>query len=59
MIVSEIKQGVTTSCIDKLAEAFISDHAEPGFLDMYGFPKPLWQIIPQPSSLLNMTIAKR
>ena len=42
MIASEIKPGVTTLYLDKLAEAFIRDHgAEPGFLGMYGFPNSL------------------
>jgi methionyl aminopeptidase len=37
MIVSEIKEGVTTLYLDKLAEAFIRDHgAEPSFLDYRG-----------------------
>jgi methionyl aminopeptidase len=42
MIASEIKPGVTTLYLDKLAEAFIRDHgAEPAFLGMYGFPNSL------------------
>ncbi len=42
MLASEIKPGVTTSHLDKLAEAFIHDHgAEPGFLGLYGFPNTL------------------
>lgn len=42
MIASEIKPGVTTLYLDKLAEAFIRDHgAVPGFLGMYGFPNSL------------------
>ncbi|KKK42547.1 hypothetical protein LCGC14_1464780, partial [marine sediment metagenome] len=39
---SEIKPGVTTLYLDKLAEDFIRDHdAEPGFLGMYDFPNTL------------------
>jgi len=42
MIASEIKPGVTTLYLDKLAETFIRDHgAEPGFLGLYGFPNSL------------------
>ena len=42
MIASEIKPGVTTLYLDKLAEEFIRDHgAEPGFLGLYGFPNTL------------------
>lgn len=42
MIAKEIKPGVTTLYLDKLAEEFIRDHgAEPGFLGMYGFPNSL------------------
>ena len=42
MIASEIKPGVTTLHLDKLAETFIRDHgATPGFLGMYGFPNSL------------------
>jgi len=42
MIASEIKPGVTTLYLDKLAEAFIRDHgAEPAFLGLYGFPNSL------------------
>ena len=39
MIASEIKEGVTTLYLDKLAEAFIRDHgAVQSFLGLYGFP---------------------
>ena len=42
MIAKEIKPGVTTLHLDKLAEEFIRDHgAEPAFLGMYGFPNSL------------------
>ena len=42
MIAKEIKPGVTTLYLDKLAEDFIRSHgAEPAFLGMYGFPKNL------------------
>lgn len=42
MIASEIKPGVSTLYLDKLAEAFIRDHgATPAFLGMYGFPNSL------------------
>jgi len=42
MIASEIKPGVTTLYLDKLAEEFIRDHgAEPGFLGLYDFPNTL------------------
>lgn len=42
MIASEIKPGVTTLELDKLADEFIRDHgAEPGFLGMYDFPNSL------------------
>ena len=42
MIASEIKEGVTTLYLDKLAETFIRDHgAEPSFLGLYGFPNSL------------------
>ncbi|HTO36382.1 MAG TPA: hypothetical protein VLZ72_09090, partial [Flavobacterium sp.] len=35
MIASEIKPGITTLNLDKLAETFIRDHnAEPGFLGL-------------------------
>lgn len=42
MLASEIKPGVSTLYLDKLAEAFIRDHgATPAFLGMYGFPNSL------------------
>jgi methionyl aminopeptidase len=42
MLASEVKPGVTTLYLDKLAETFIRDHgAEPGFLGMYDFPNSL------------------
>lgn len=42
MLASEIKPGVTSLYLDKLAETFIRDHgAEPGFLGMYDFPNTL------------------
>lgn len=42
MLASEIKPGVTTLYLDKLAETFIRDHkAEPGFLGLYDFPNTL------------------
>ncbi len=42
MIASEIKPGVTSLYLDKLAEEFIRDHgAEPGFLGLYDFPNTL------------------
>jgi methionyl aminopeptidase len=40
MIASEIKEGVTTLHLDKLAE-FIRDHGLPSFLGLYGFPNSL------------------
>ncbi|MFK5890237.1 MAG: type I methionyl aminopeptidase [Flavobacteriaceae bacterium] len=42
MLAAEIKPGVTTLYLDKLAEIFIRDHkAEPGFLGLYDFPNTL------------------
>ena len=42
MIAGEIKPGITTLQLDKLAEAFIRDHqAVPGFLGLYGCPSTL------------------
>lgn len=42
MIATEIKPGVTTLQLDKLAEQFIRDHqAVPGFLGLYGCPSTL------------------
>ncbi|MDO9261320.1 MAG: type I methionyl aminopeptidase [Flavobacteriaceae bacterium] len=42
LIAKEIKPGVTTKSLDKLAEEFIRDNGGiPGFLGMYGFPNTL------------------
>ncbi|MEO9891520.1 type I methionyl aminopeptidase [Aurantibacter sp.] len=42
MLASEIKPGVTSLYLDKLAETFIRDHgAVPGFLGLYNFPNSL------------------
>lgn len=42
MLAKEVKPGVTTLYLDKLAETFIRDHqAEPGFLGLYDFPNTL------------------
>ncbi|HBK83277.1 MAG TPA: type I methionyl aminopeptidase, partial [Flavobacterium sp.] len=42
LIAKEIKPGITSLHLDKLAEEFIRDHgAEPGFLGLYGFPNTL------------------
>lgn len=42
MIAGEIKPGVTTLQLDKMAEQFIRDHqAVPGFLGLYGCPSTL------------------
>lgn len=42
MIAKEIKPGVTTLHLDKLAETFIRDHgAVPGFLGLYGCPSSI------------------
>jgi len=42
MLAREIKPGVTTLHLDKLAESYIRDHqAEPGFLCLYDFPNTL------------------
>jgi methionyl aminopeptidase len=42
MIASEVKPGVTTLHLDKLAEEFIRDHnGIPGFLGLYDFPNTL------------------
>ena len=39
MIATEIKEGVTTLHLDKLAEAYIRDNGGiPGFLGLYGCP---------------------
>ena len=42
MLAKEIKPGVTTNQLDKMAEDFIRDHgAEPGFKGLYGCPSTL------------------
>ncbi|MCM8569061.1 type I methionyl aminopeptidase [Gramella jeungdoensis] len=42
ILAPEIKPGVTTLELDKMAEEFIRDHgAEPGFLGLYDFPNSL------------------
>ncbi len=42
LVASEIKPGVTTLYLDKLAEEFIRDHnGIPGFLGLYDFPNTL------------------
>lgn len=42
MLANEIRPGVTTSYLDKLAEQFIRDHdAKPGFLGLYNCPSTL------------------
>lgn len=42
MLAGEIKPGISTLKLDKLAEEYIRDHgAEPGFLGMYDFPNSL------------------
>lgn len=42
MLAKEVKPGVTTLALDKLAEEFIRDHgAIPGFLGLYDFPNSL------------------
>jgi methionyl aminopeptidase len=42
MLAKEVKPGVTTLHLDKLAETFIRDHeAIPGFLGLYDFPNTL------------------
>ncbi|MDY0780914.1 type I methionyl aminopeptidase [Tenacibaculum sp. IB213877] len=42
MLAKEVKPGVTTLYLDKLAEDFIRDHnAIPGFLGLYDFPNTL------------------
>ena len=39
MLASEVKPGVTTLQLDKLAEEFVLDHgAKPSFKGLYGFP---------------------
>ncbi|MCK5815663.1 MAG: M24 family metallopeptidase, partial [Flavobacteriaceae bacterium] len=42
MLAKEVKPGVTTLQLDKLAEEFIREQgAIPGFLGLYGFPNTL------------------
>jgi len=42
LLAKEVKPGVTTMFLDKLAEEFIRDHGgEPGFLGLYDFPNTL------------------
>ena len=42
LLAKEIKPGITTVYLDKIAEEFIRDNdAEPGFLGMYDFPNTL------------------
>ncbi len=42
LIAKEIREGVTTLELDKIAEDFIrSNNAIPGFLGLYGFPNTL------------------
>ncbi|EID75749.1 type I methionyl aminopeptidase [Imtechella halotolerans] len=42
ILAKEVKPGVTTLQLDKIAETFIRDHgATPAFLGMYGFPNSL------------------
>lgn len=42
MLAKEVRPGVTTLHLDRLAEAFIRDHgATPAFLGLYGFPNTL------------------
>lgn len=42
MLASEIKPGVTTIALDRMAETFIRDHdGVPGFLGLYDFPNTL------------------
>ena len=42
ILASEIKPGVTSLELDKIAETYIRDHgAEPGFLGLYDFPNTL------------------
>ncbi|MRI01461.1 type I methionyl aminopeptidase [Kriegella sp. EG-1] len=42
MLAAEIKPGITSLHLDKLAETFIRDHgATPGFLGLYNFPNSL------------------
>jgi methionyl aminopeptidase len=42
MLAAEIRPGITTMYLDRLAENFIRDHkAKPGFLGLYDFPNTL------------------
>ena len=42
LIAKEIKEGITTLELDKIAEEYIrSNNASPGFLGLYGFPNTL------------------
>ena len=42
LLAKEVKPGITTQYLDKIAEEFIRDNnAEPGFLGMYDFPNTL------------------
>lgn len=42
MLAAEIRPGITTLYLDRLAETFIRDHqAKPGFLGLYSFPNTL------------------
>ena len=42
MLAAEVKPGISTLKLDKLAETFIKDHgATPGFLGLYDFPNTL------------------
>ncbi len=42
LLAKEVKPGVTTLYLDKMAEEFIRDHGgEPGFLGLYDFPNTL------------------
>ncbi|MEN8764967.1 MAG: type I methionyl aminopeptidase [Wenyingzhuangia sp.] len=42
MLAKEVKPGISTLELDKMAETFIRDHgAEPGFLGLYDFPNTL------------------
>jgi len=66
MLAKEVKPGVTTLHLDKLAEEFIRDHdAIPGFLGLYDFPNtlcmsPNYQVVhgipnDKPKKLLRIT----
>ena len=51
ILAKEVKPGVTTLYLDKLAEEFIREQgAAPGFLGMYGFPNTLCIYIREPFS---------